>query len=69
LAGGEAHDHLNTGSSHMICIIFGQRRGFDFVDYPEQKNGCIGMQASQQIFSVLPRLAIRVQLIFMRLQL
>ena len=37
LAGGKAHDPLNAGSSHMICIIIGQRSGFDFVDYPEKK--------------------------------
>ena len=35
-AGGEAHDLRNTGSTHMICIIVGQRLGFDVVDYPEQ---------------------------------
>ena len=34
LAGGAAHDPLNTGSSHMICIIIGQLLGFDFVDCP-----------------------------------
>ena len=34
-AGGEAHDLHNTGSSHMICIIVGQRLGFDVVDYQE----------------------------------
>ena len=34
LAGGAAHDPLNTGSSHIICIIIGQRLGFDFVHYP-----------------------------------
>ena len=35
-AGGEAHDLRNTGSTHMTCIIVGQRLGFDVVDYPEQ---------------------------------
>ena len=35
-ADGEAHDLRNTGSTHMICIIVGQRLGFDVVDYPEQ---------------------------------
>ena len=35
-AGGEAHDLRNTNSSHMICIIVGQRLGFDLADYPEQ---------------------------------
>ena len=34
LARGAAYDPLNTGSSHMICIIIEQRLGFDFVDYP-----------------------------------
>ena len=33
--GGEAHDLRNTGSSHMICMVVGQRLGFDAVDYPE----------------------------------
>ena len=36
LAGGEAHHHLNTGLSNMICIIIGQRLGFDFADYLDQ---------------------------------
>ena len=36
LADGEANDPLNTGSSHLVWIIIGQRLGFDFVDYPEQ---------------------------------
>ena len=36
LAGGEAHDLHNTGSSLLKCIIVGQRLDFDIVDYPEQ---------------------------------
>ena len=38
-AGGEAHDLHNTGSSHMICIIVGQRLGLDIVNYPKQHKG------------------------------
>ena len=35
-AGGEAHDIRNTGSTHMICLVLGQRLEFDIIDYPEQ---------------------------------
>ena len=40
-AGGEAHDIRNTGSTHMICLVVGQRLEFDIIDYPEQKNNLI----------------------------
>ena len=32
----KAHDILNTGSTHMICLVEGQRLEFDIIDYPEQ---------------------------------
>ena len=30
------YDLRSTYSSHMICIIVGQRLAFDVVEYPEQ---------------------------------
>ena len=35
-AGGEAHDIRNTGSTHMICLVVGQRLEFDIIEYPQQ---------------------------------
>ncbi len=35
-AGIEAHDICNTGSTHMICLVEGQRLELDIIDYPEQ---------------------------------
>ena len=35
-AGIEAHDIRNAGSTHMICLVEGQRLEFDIIDYPEQ---------------------------------
>ena len=34
--GAVAHDIRNTGSTHMICLVVGQRLEFDIIDYPEQ---------------------------------
>ena len=36
LAGVEAHDIRNTGSTVMICLVEGQRLEFDIIDYSEQ---------------------------------
>lgn len=58
-AGGEAHDIRNTGSTHMICLVVGQRLEFDIIDYPEQKNGYIAMLVSRRILWILPLLATR----------
>ena len=36
-AGSEAHGIRNTGSTHVICRVVGQRLEFDIIDYPKQK--------------------------------
>ena len=35
-AGIEAHDICKTGSTHMSCLVEGQRLEFDIIDYPKQ---------------------------------
>ena len=58
-AGGEAHDIRNTGSTHMICLVVGQRLEFDIIDYPDKTNGYIAMLVSRRILWILPLLDTR----------